>query len=261
MSGAVQSLDIPKKYQPRTVRSVSRAVSVMRVLRASSAPLTLSAITRHIDLSPAAVSNILDTLRAEGLVERDASGCFLLGRGLYEMAAAVPSARELHPMMHPDIHALAKSVPGAVLLSVAHDGGVLYVDRDLGDPEFSTIATVGFRSPMHATASGKVLLAHLDETRMHRELSRPLAAATNATVTEPQVLMQQLCQVREQGFATCWGEHEPSLSSIAVPIIDRFGSVRAALAVAVRTEALDRTPPSRLLQRLRSTAQEAGRRL
>lgn len=55
------------------VRSISQALAVLRLL-AGTAPLTLSDICRAVGLSPSSCLNILKTLAAEGVVEREAVG-------------------------------------------------------------------------------------------------------------------------------------------------------------------------------------------
>ena len=253
--------DQASKYEPRTVRSVSHAVELMRVLARSSGSVTLSALSRKIGLSKPAVYNLMNSLVAEGMVQRDVTGAYLLGWTAYELAGQIPEARQLADAARFAMMDLAEALPGAALLSVADHDGVLYVDREQDDPGFTTLATIGHRSPLHATASGKVLLAGLPDREVSRILARPLSASTTTTLTEPRALAAELTRVRQDGYAACWGEHEPPLSSLAVPVHDKSGAVRAALAVAIPYEVLRKSSPSRIVSRLQKASRAVAHSL
>jgi len=243
------------RYAPRTVQSVSRAVALLRALSAGD-PLTLSALARRLDVTKPAAYNLLNSLQAEGMIVRDIDGRYRLAWGAYELSAAVTSAHRLKSAARWAMKRASTILPGAVLLSVRERGDVLYVDREQRDPFFHTIAHVGARSPLHTTASGKLLLAHLGDRERAEVLSRPLAASTAATVTDPRRLDAELERIRVEGYATCWGEREPKLSSIAVPVLDAEGRLAASFAVALPTETLMSGSPSRLAGRLREASQE-----
>ncbi|MFC9918146.1 IclR family transcriptional regulator [Agromyces binzhouensis] len=253
--------DSSGKYEPRTVRSVSHAVELMRILARSNSTVTLSVLSRKIGLSKPAVYKLMNSLLAEGLVQRDPTGGYRLGWTAYELAGQIPEARDLARAARFEMMDLAGTVPGAALLSVADNDGVLYVDREQEDPGFITLATIGHRSPLHATASGKVLLAGLSDREIARLLSGPLPPSTTTTLTEPRALATELTKVRVEGFAACWGEHEPTLSSLAVPVRDESGSVRAALAVAISSDLLRRSSPARIVARLQKASQVIARSL
>lgn len=252
------SVDLPSptsNYEPRTVRSVSHAIQLMRFLADAPGTLTLSFLARKVGLSKPAVYNLLNSLVAEDLVRRDPAGGYRLAWGTYELGSTVAEAQEIARAARNSMQRLAASVPGAALLSVADRDRVLYVDREQDDPAFFTVAGVGHRSPLHATASGKVLLAFLERRDRDRILSMPLAASTTTTVTDRAALEVELIGIRDKGYASCWGEHEPRLSSLAVPVFDKSKRLRASIAVALSTERLRRGSPAAMVDRLRDAAE------
>ncbi|WP_046470179.1 IclR family transcriptional regulator [Allosalinactinospora lopnorensis] len=242
------------KYAPRTVRSVSHAIELVRILAGSAEARTLSDLSRRVSLSKPSVYGLLNSLVSEGLVRRDECGHYRVGWGALELAAQVEEPRALEAGARSVLSDLAGATRGAALLSVANRKHVLYVGREQQDWSFDTVATIGHRSPWHATASGKVLLAHQSSKVLSHVLAEPLTRSTSSTLTEPGALRRELARVKSHGFATCWGEHEPLLSSLAVPVFDRRGTMRAALAVAVPTEFLRKVPATRVVNRLRSAS-------
>jgi DNA-binding IclR family transcriptional regulator len=86
---------------------------------------------------------------------------------------------------------------------------------------------VGRRSPVHASSSGKVLLAFADERTRKELLSRPLEALTELTVTDAARLREILREVRRRGFARSVGELEDGLVTIAAPVMSDGRAVAA----------------------------------
>jgi DNA-binding IclR family transcriptional regulator len=84
--------------------------------------------------------------------------------------------------------------------------------------------------PAHATAGGKVLLAH---RRPWREsvLELPLERVTVRTVVDPDAVRSECEATLERGFALEDGEYHDGLQSVAAPVVDPSGDVMAAVAL------------------------------
>ncbi|WP_258935274.1 IclR family transcriptional regulator C-terminal domain-containing protein [Nesterenkonia pannonica] len=90
---------------------------------------------------------------------------------------------------------------------------------------------VGQRGPLHATSTGKVLLAHADPAEQRRAIGSPMTAFTASTLVEPQALEAELEKVLQRGWASAVAEWEEGINAVAVPIKDAMGGVVAALSV------------------------------
>src|SRR5213078_5052689 len=92
----------------------------------------------------------------------------------------------------------------------------------------------GTRFPAGRTSQGKVLLAALDEKAAAAALAEPsrsgLPAVTERPVSE---LRRELIRVRAQGWALADEELAPGVRSVAAPVRDGTGTVRAAMNVTV----------------------------
>jgi Transcriptional regulator len=236
------------------VQSVTHASALLHAIASARTPPNLSTLARRLELSKPATYNLLNTLIAERLVRKDASGRYRLDWGMYELAASVGTAQAIRRASRPSLHRLAEETGGATLLSILENDSVLYLDRGQVEHSFSMIANTGRRSPLHTNASGKVLLASMSPGGIRSYLQRPLKARTTATITEPARLILELDKVKAEGYGTCWGEQEPRLSSVAVPIFIPDRRVCASLALAVPTERFRRLSPSQLAEKLRHAA-------
>jgi DNA-binding IclR family transcriptional regulator len=218
----------------RTIQSVDHAADVLQALSGSRDALGVSDLARQTGLSKTTVHHLLATLEARRLVMRDSmSARYRLGWGLYELGSSVVRNVDLSRVARPFLDRLAAETEESVLLGILDDDSVLYLDRGEAPQGLRMNANAGRRGPLHATASGKVLLAFArDQSLIERILGQPLAAFTKTTVTDPTKLRHELATVRQMGFAVCWQEREVGLCSVAVPIHNYTGAVVGSLAVA-----------------------------
>src|SRR5690606_3050011 len=116
------------------------------------------------------------------------------------------------------------------------------------------------RMPASATASGRVLLAGLDDARVEALLaSMPIPRFTTRTLLDVPALMAAIRQCRAEGFALVDGELEEGFASAAVPLRDRGGRRVAALATSSHA---GRMTPERMREEvvplMRKAAREMG---
>jgi len=120
----------------------------------------------------------------------------------------------------------------------------LILDEATGSHRMGTTPSLGTRWPAHATSTGKVLLAALDDDDLAELLKSPLAALTSRTITDPVALRRELRRVRDRGYATGIEELEPGFMAVAVPVLARDGHVVAAVGIGGPRVRLD---PERLV--------------
>jgi DNA-binding IclR family transcriptional regulator len=218
----------------RRVRAVDHALDVLDCLGQVGRPLGVSDIARRTGLSKGTVHHLLSTLTSRRFVMQDPyTSLYRLGWALYELGSSVVRDVEFSRAARPFLDRLATETGESVLLGILEDDAVLYLDRGESPSGLQMVANAGRRGPLHATASGKVLLAFTSDAQLlERILSKPLPKLTPATVTDPSVLRRQLAMVRTRGYAVCKQEREVGLCSISVPLRNYTRLVVGSLAVA-----------------------------
>jgi len=215
------------------VRAVVHAAKILRTLGEAERPLGLTEIAREVGLSKASAFNILTTLRIQGLVSQDRdTSRYRLGWGLMELGARVVDSDTLVVAAKEHLAELARRTGEAAFLAVLDRKEAFYVQVAESPSPLRAVTSVGARNPLHATSSGKVLLAWLDEATALRHLDPPLERFNEHTVTSVDELMAELARVRELGFATCWEELNSGVSGLAMPIRIGDGPPRIALSIA-----------------------------
>jgi DNA-binding IclR family transcriptional regulator len=87
-------------------------------------------------------------------------------------------------------------------------------------------------APVHCTSIGKAILAFQPDAVVERIIANGLTRYTDATITDPGRLLDQLAEVRARGYAVDNGEHQPGLRCIGAPIRDQFGRVFASISAS-----------------------------
>jgi DNA-binding IclR family transcriptional regulator len=74
--------------------------------------------------------------------------------------------------------------------------------------------------PLHTTALGKAIMAHMDEDAVHEIVdTHGLSAVTEQTISTEESLFEALETIREQGYARDDEERVKGMRCIAAPII------------------------------------------
>jgi DNA-binding IclR family transcriptional regulator len=150
---------------------------------------------------------------------------------------------DVRQIARPALEALNRASRELVFLSVMEGGEVVTVERLESDQPLTLRAQLGSRRPAHCTAAGKAFLAVLPEAEREAILRKPLAAFTPHTITAPDVVRQQLSEVRARRFAWDDEEYFDGVRCVAAPV---FGIERRIMGVVSLAAPTVRTPWERL---------------
>jgi DNA-binding IclR family transcriptional regulator len=201
--------------------------------------LTISELARELELNKGTTRDLLETLRAHGLLERDAERKqYRLGPQLARLGIAALGQLDLAGVAHPFLVDLAAETGGAALLLVRQADRARIVDKvDAGHVAVEVSATVGRRIPLAAGACGKVFLAHVPDEERTTYLER-LGRATPRTIREPSQYSRELARVKDHGYATDDEEYLPGVRATSAPIFDARQQLVGALLVVGLTSSL-----------------------
>jgi IclR family acetate operon transcriptional repressor len=168
---------------------------------------------------------MLVALEEEGIVARDEQGKFVLGPGLIALGGVAARDINLRDVAKPALMKLSERVGEAVTLEVpllSGPGGppqMLVLDEINGPHILGVRAFIGRSLPIHATSTGKAVMAYLSPPELERILARPLERFTNHTLTTADEIQAALRTARSDGFAIVQAEFEDGLVAIAAPIL------------------------------------------
>ena len=220
--------------EPSTiVQSVDRAVSVLEILARNGA-VGVSDVAAEIGVHKSTAFRLLATLEDRDLVEQTQDrGKYRLGFGILRLAGTIPGRLGVTSQGRPVCEALAADLGETVNVAVLQAQYAVNIDQVRGGAAVAVQNWVGQLTPLHATSSGKVLLAQLGVEERHTLLAAAgLDRFTRRTVTSVTKLERQLAHGREVGYAVTLEEYEEGLNAVAAPIRDHTGQVVAAVSVS-----------------------------
>ncbi|MFI6355313.1 IclR family transcriptional regulator [Streptomyces sp. NPDC050743] len=215
------------------VQSVDRAVSVLEIL-AQRGEAGVSEVAAEIDVHKSTAFRLLGALEARGLVEQATErGKYRLGFGIVRLAGAVTGRLDITQQGREVCERLSEEIGETVNIAVLQEHYAVNLYQVRGPGAVGTHNWVGQLTPVHATSSGKILLAHLPA----KERAEVLAASglqklTPHTLTARTKLEKNLDQARDRGYAVTLEELEIGLHAMAAPIRSHHGEVVAALSAS-----------------------------
>ncbi len=217
---------------PAGLQSVDRALQVLELL-ATWGSGGVSELAAEIGVHKSTAFRLLGALEARDLVEQTSErGKYQLGFGLARLARKVNVHPEITDQARTVTEELAHKVGESINVAVLRETFVVNVVQSRGQASIASHNWIGQLTPLHATSSGKVLLAYLDPASRERLIEHGLERFTANTHTDPVPLQNELALVLKRGHATTYGELEVGLNAVAVPVRGEDGTVVAALSAS-----------------------------
>ena len=224
------------QLDPNTV--LGKVEAILDALAEDGTTMGLSALARSSGVPKATVHRICTDLVTWGVVERSGDA-YRLGARLFELGSRVPSRRVLRELALPYLEELLVACGHSIHLAVPLPDAVLYLDKLIVHRSTPTPSEVASRAPLHATATGKAVLAFGDPNLIHDLLSGGLERFTPRTLVEPAELARDLGETRARGYSEEWEEYALGYASMGAPLIGLGGRVMGAVSVTTSVDELD----------------------
>lgn len=240
--------------QSTYIQSIQRAAAIMRSFTETEPELSVMELSRRLDLHKSTVSRMLATLQHERLVDQNPeTGKYRLGLGLIGLAGVALGRLNSRAASQPYLTDLANDTQETVNVAVLDGHECVNIERAFSPQPIRYMGWIGRRSPLHCTASGRVLLAFMSDEEKTAVLPTPLPAYTPTTITTRKELEQSLTLVCQHGYAIVQEEYEEGFSSIAAPLFNHKGNVMGTIAISGPTYRMDEDVMNRLVHSLLDT--------
>jgi IclR family acetate operon transcriptional repressor len=238
-------------------QAVLRAIRLLKTFSDSKPVLSLADLSAAAQLKKPTAFRLLTALESEGMVSRDAgSDAYRLGPDLLALGGMALRSNDLRSASHAELERLAKETGETATLEILAESGVLILDEVVSGHLIATTHWIGTSWPVHATSTGKVLLAYLPDETRRRALQFPLTQFTPHTIVQPEFVEDELNQIRRQGYAIAAEELEAGFVAVGAPVCNFDGRVQAAISTGGPAT---RLTPERIEQMIPLVLQSAGR--
>jgi DNA-binding IclR family transcriptional regulator len=217
----------------RTLSTVGNAIRALTVL-ADRGPLRLTALAGELQLGKSTVHLLLQTLRDYGMVDyAPATSTYSVGLRVFELGATAIEQGGFGARLVGPMEELARRCNESVSLGVLNAGSVLIVQRIESPEILRADIRPGTRMPLHASASGKALLATMTDPEIDRLLPESqLPASARMTHRHRVGLLAEIRLIGERGYAKQEEEFVEGISAVATPVLAAGGRALAALSIA-----------------------------
>lgn len=218
---------MPNKHD--IVGSFAKGLRVLECFGADHPRLSISQVATTTGLDRATARRNLLTLHHLGFASYDGKHFALTPRVL-RLGMGALAALPLAQVVQPWLDQLSEQIGHSCSVSVLDHTEIVYLARAAQRRVMSIGLMPGSRLPAHSSSMGRVLLAALSEDEARAIINQAdLTPRTVHALHDPDEIMREIGQVRNQGYARIEQEIELGLSSLAVPVIDAKGRVVAAL--------------------------------
>lgn len=237
--------------------SLDRALAVLECVARQAGGVNQSEIAAELGLSANFVYRSVQSLTAHGYLNRDAEKRFTLSGKLLALSRPVVDDVSLTEAALPAMRWLTEETGEASHLGILNGSSGLVLERVIGSAPIKFYVERGTRFPVHTSAPGKCIAAHLAEPEQEALLrSLDYRAYQPWTLASRKEFERCLEKVRADGFAIDAGEHLEGHHCVGAPIKNAEGMAVAGIWI---------TGPSMRLseERMRELAPvliEAGRR-
>jgi DNA-binding IclR family transcriptional regulator len=217
-------------------QTLLRALDVLECLGSEPSWLTVGEVSELIELKRATTYRLMKALESRGYVVVDSQRRFGLGGAILRLAAVILKRNQhLVELASPSLEALRDLTKETVSLQTVVGDDRICLTEFVSKQPMRMESGVGQVYPLYAGAAGKALLAWLpDRVRAMEEQmadSALLEPVASATICDVAVLSRELDKIRAQGFATSNSEVIEGATSLAAPVFDDGGAVRAVINV------------------------------
>lgn len=236
--------------------SAERTLRVLQYLAERSQPVPLAELSNELDLPKPTVHRMCQLLLDLRMIKHDVEEkTYLIGPALQKLAMDTLTHGTVSQLRHSVLSDLVDKIGETCNFTTLNGSSVLYLDRVETRHPWRLTIDVGERVPIHCTASGKLFLAMMPSIKRNYLLRRlELRRLTDMTITDMDQLRETLDGIAKVGYAEDRQEFIAGLIAIAVPVHDKTGELRAAVAIHGPTSRISTDNLHEMLPELQNAA-------
>lgn len=251
-----------KELQKVNLSSVSNALRILDCFSIVKPERRVSELASELNIGKSTVSRLLSTLASQGYVRKDIeTQKYSLGFKVLSLYGILISHLEILKEARPIMEKLSEVTLESIQIAELEDSQIIYIDQIQSKHPVHILAHIGRINPIHCTSSGKLLLAYQNEETIKKLLSTEFLSYTPHTITDPNILLEELSLIRREGFCISTNEFVEGVISLSAPIRDYKKNVIAAISIVGPTQRIDGKNVFKYLEKLLSSAKEISKNL
>lgn len=216
-----------------TLQTVERAISFLEYVATASEPPHIKDVSENLRLNITTCYHLLRTLAGKNYIKRRSDGKLELGDGIGVLFRNYRRATDTDEHLAEAVKRLSAVTFETAFLSLKEDRKVVLKVLVEGSRRVRVAGLfVGLQGSEYRRASGKAVLAHLDEGERAAMLEASLEGLTAPQKKQiTKGLEKEIGQIKARGYAVDEGETEEGIIAIGAPFFDADGHVIGALGI------------------------------
>lgn len=219
--------------EKKHINSIKRAIAILSIYKKDRVYLGVTEISKATNLQKSTVHRIVTTLEGEGWLVKDKfTRKYRLGFRILNIASQLRGIYDYRSIALEEMERLCDRIDETVILSVLTEAGGLCIDKVESKCRIKLTSQPGESIPLHCGATGKILLSYANEQTIKSVISKKLVRYTPDTVTDVNILLQQIKEIKKKGYVISYGENDEGVLGIGAPILDTEEKLIYGLSIA-----------------------------
>lgn len=207
------------------IRSVQKALSLLQCFSIEHNELSFTEIVGKAQLPKSTTSRILSTLEYEGFVVRDAdTQKYKLGHTMFLLGLIARESMDIRRIAIPYMENMMKITNETSNLYILENYDRVCIAQVESPNPIKQLVKLGERFPIWAGATGRAILAQLDESVWHN-MVKEIKQFTEKTLVDHDQFILDLKEIRFKGYSISMGEKFQEVGCVAAPIFNDTGVI------------------------------------
>ncbi len=216
------------------VRGVDRVLDLLKALHVAGKPLRIGDLARQLNAPRSTTYDLVSRLVAGGILEvYDDHARVFFGRTLHFYAADYLNNHRLSRLASAEVAALAKATGQTSQFCTLNGNKFTVLHMETGQALFKISSDVGKDMPIPWTASGRLLLDHLDRDSIKAFIPHEDFVLPNGQQVDPEQFCIEVAEARASNFFMTSGLVDDFADCLAVPVRGKDGTAVGCMCLIV----------------------------
>ena len=210
--------------------AIARALAIIEAVSKAERPLSPADLCYQLDIPKPSVHRLISQLEGDGYLQTSMRGLIVPGDRLHGMALGILYSSRFKALRQAILQKLTDEIGETCGIAIPNGTEMIYYDRVQTEWPLQIHLQVGSHTPSWCTASGKLYLSSITKDRRLRLINKlPLKQYTRNTITDANILEEELQGIKKIGIGTDNEEFVDGMVACAVPVYDAKGRLFACL--------------------------------
>ena len=214
-------------------RGIDRVLRLLDCLHQHGQPIRIGDLARAMKAPRSSTYEIVRTLAEAAILEAGTDGRIFFGKSLYFYGADYLREHDLVRRARDEVDRLARETGETSQFCMLHENKYTVVHMRAGARPFGISSDIGTQVPLPWTASGRLLLSHLEPQEIKAIVRPEDLRLPNGTVIEIEDFVAAVADARQNGYCMTSGLVDAYTHCVAAPVLDHDGHAVATLCFVV----------------------------